>query len=148
MTVPIDLLIERLTNICGALLIYKFLNTVIIDSIDTISDRRTWVHLGGCFVSSIYAGYGLDPEAMVLQELLQVTNVIGVRYLFYMLTALSLIELITGFLIIWEKRGRVGAVGHLLVAISGWLLVEWSSLAIVLTIAGWMIFTGSEEQRF
>jgi hypothetical protein len=148
MTVSIDLLIERLTNICGALFIYKFLNTVIIDSIDTISDRRTWVHLGGCFVSSIYAGYGLDPEAMVLQELLQVTNVIGVRYLFYMLTALSLIELITGFLIIWEKRGRVGAVGHLLVAISGWLLVEWSSLAIVLTIAGWMIFTGSEEQRF
>lgn len=148
MTVSIDLLIERLTNICGALLIYKFLNTVIIDSIDTISDRRTWVHLGGCFVSSIYAGYGLDPEAMVLQELLQVTNVIGVRYLFYMLTALSLIELITGFLIIWEKRGRVGAVGHLLVAISGWLLVEWGSLAIVLTIAGWMIFTGSEEQRF
>lgn len=69
------------------MLISVFLIRIGQQFIETASDKTTWTHLGGGFVSGLYLGYDLDPDAMILRELVDPTDILGSSFLSSVLSA-------------------------------------------------------------
>jgi len=118
--------------------------------IETITDRTTETHLAGGFVSGLYWGYDLDPDAMIIRELVNLTATIGSSFLSFILTALailSFLEIVFGSLYIWEKRGKLGVFGFGIVVCSGYLFPRITELGIILFLFGIMFFVYSKESE-
>jgi hypothetical protein len=119
--------------------------------IETITDKTTQTHLGGVFVSGLYLGYDVDPDATIIRELVDLTVIIDTPSLLFILTGLSIlsiIEVFFGLLYIWEKRGKTGLTGCGLVMCSGYLFQNLTSVAIFSFLLGIIFFIYSEESRF
>jgi hypothetical protein len=119
--------------------------------VETISDRTVETHLGGGFIAGLYTGYGLDPDAMILREFVNLTAILSRPFLSFVLTSLtilSLIEIVLGLLYTLEKRSKSGPFGHLLVICSGYLFPMTSRVAIFVFLFGISFFVHSKESGF
>ena len=119
--------------------------------IETISDRTTETHLGGVFVSGLYLGYDLDPDAMIIQEIAGLTVIIESSSILFILTALSvlsILEILFGLLYVWEKRGKIGVFGCGIVMCSGYLFPKVTEVGILSFLFGVIFFIYSEESGF
>lgn len=119
--------------------------------VDTVTDRATETHLAGGFLSGMYLGFDVDPDTMIIRELVDLTVLIGSSTLSSILsvvTVLSLFEILFGQLYIWDNRGRVGVLGSLLVMGSGYLLPRTRWIGIFLFLFGAIFYVYSEESGF
>lgn len=119
--------------------------------LETITDNTTETHLGGGFISSLYLGFDVDPDTMIIQELVSLTSIIGPSSLSFILASLSVlgaIEIILGFLYIWDKRGKTGAFGTVLVMCSGYIFPKIELAGIFLLLIGIGFYGSSEKSGF
>lgn len=121
------------------------------DFLETITEKTTQTHLGGVFVSGLYLGYNIDPDTMIIRELVSLITVIDTPLLSLILTGLSIlsiIEIFFGILYIWEKRGKIGVSGCGIVMCSGYLFPKKPRMAILSFLFGILLFIYSEESDF
>jgi len=96
---------DMLPSYIAVVLISVFLISIGHRFIETVSDKTTWTHFGGGFVSGLYLGYDLDPDAMILRELVDLTAILGSSFLSSVLSALNILfvfEILLGSLYIAE----------------------------------------------
>jgi Na+(H+)/acetate symporter ActP len=118
---------------------------------ETVTDRATETHLAGGFVSGLYLGYNVDPDTMIIQELVGLSSIIGSSSLSFILTSLSILgamEMILGFFYIWDKRGKSGALGTVLIFGSGYLLPRTRWIGIFVFLLGDIFYLYSEKSDF
>lgn len=146
-----DIDIQLLLSYVVVILISIFLITIGNRFVETVSDRTVETHLGGGFIAGLYTGYGLDPDAMILREFVNLTAILARPFLSYVLTTLtiiSLIEIVFGLLYTLEKRSKSGPFGHLLVTCSGYLFPRTPQVAIFVFLSGILLFVYSKESGF
>ncbi|ELZ40628.1 hypothetical protein C471_07591 [Halorubrum saccharovorum DSM 1137] len=144
--------LDMLPSFIVVVLISVFLISIGHRFIDTVSDKTTWTHFGGGFVSGLYLGYDVDPDAMILRELVDLTVILGSSFLSSVLSALNILfvfEILLGSFYIADKRGKAGVLGSVLVICSGYLLPGTTQVVgIGLFIAGSLAFMYSDESDF
>lgn len=119
--------------------------------VETVSDNTTWTHLGGGFVSGLYLGYDLDPDGMILRELVDLTAILGSSFLSSVLSALNILfalEILFGSMYILDKRGKAGLFGSVLVISSGYLFPRVIEAAIFVFLLGTVFFVYSDASNF
>lgn len=134
-----------------AALLLIFLHSVFARFLSVVTDKSAHIHVGGGFVAGLYLGYDVDPEAMVVHELVGITTEISpeiAAQILLVLWILSVIEIVIGGMFVAEKRGRWGLLGALIIAVSGYLLPILPELAIPMLPFGALIFAYSEDSGF
>ncbi|WP_152420157.1 hypothetical protein [Halorubrum distributum] len=119
--------------------------------VETITDRATETHLAGGFVSALYLGFNVDPDTMIIRELVSLTSIIGSSSLSFILTSLTILsamEIILGFFYIWDNRGKTGALGTVLVMFSGYTFPRIELAGIFLLLFGIGFYGSSEKSDF
>lgn len=119
--------------------------------IETITDRATETHLGGGLVSGLYLGFNVDPDMMIIRELVSLTPTIdssSLSFILASLTVLSVIEIILGLLYILDKRGKIGVLGSVLVICSGYAFPKVEEAGIILLLFGMVFYVSSKKSEF
>lgn len=118
--------------------------------LETVTDRAAGVHLGAVFLSGLYWGFDVDPDTLVIKELVELTAIgpSSLSSILTFLTILSIFEIFVGQMYIWDKRGKTGVFGSVLVACSGYLLpiTEW--IGIFVFLFGAVLYLDSEKSDF
>lgn len=117
----------------------------------TITERAAGVHLGGGFLSGLYLGFDVDPDTMIIRELVDLTAMIVSSFLssiLAFLTFLSILEILIGQIHIWDKRGKTGLFGSVLLACSGYVLPATEWIGILVFLFGILFYFSSEKSDF
>lgn len=142
---------ELVLSLVATVILSFFIVSIGHRFVETITDRATEAHLGGGFLSGAYLGYDVDPDTMVIEELVNLTTFIGSSSLSLILTSLSVlsvIEILFGQLYIWDKREKVGVLGSGMVMCSGYLFPNITEAAIILFLFGALFYVSSEKSDF
>lgn len=142
---------DLVLSLVAAWILSVFLVSIGHRFMSTITDRATEAHLGGGFIAGAYLGYDVDPDTMIIRELVSLTEIIGASFLssiLAFLTVLSLFEIFVGQAYIWDKRGRIGVLGSVLVMGSGYLLPRTGWVGIFVFLFGALIYVSSEKSDF
>jgi hypothetical protein len=134
-----------------AVLLLIFLHSVFARFLSAVTNKSAHVHVGGGFVAGLYLGYDVDPDAMIVQELVGTTTEISSEIagqILFVFWTLSVIEIVVGGMFVAEKRGRWGLLGALIIAVSGYLFPILPEIAISMFLFGALVFAYSEDHGF
>jgi hypothetical protein len=141
---------QLLISYISVVIISLFFISIGTRFIETISDRATETHLAGGFISGLYMGYDLDPDVMILRELVDLTIILDSSFLLSVLVVLnilSFLEIFLGSMYILGKRGKIGISGCIMVICSGYVLPKVEG-AILFIFGIILFFRYSDESEF
>ena len=142
---------ELVLSFVAAVILSFFFISIGHRFIETVTDKTTETHLGSGLISGAYLGFDVDPDTLVIKELIDLTAIIGsssLSSILTFLTVLSAFEIFVGQLHILDKRGRIGVLGSGAVAYSGYLFPNVAEAAMILLPFGLLCFLYSEESGF
>lgn len=136
----------------AAVLALLFVYSFFIRFLNSVTDKTTQTHAGGGFLAGLYLGYNMDPDTMVLWELVDLTRLLGADFIqaaTILFAVFSLIEIILGSGYIYENRGAIGMAGGLILVLAGYLLPSpYTEAGILLLIIGTTMFVITDEPEF
>lgn len=142
---------ELVLSFVAAVILSFFFVSIGHRFIETVTDRTAETHLGGGLISGAYLGFDVDPDTLVIEELIDLTAIIGsssLSSILAFLTVLSAFEIFVGQLYILDKRGRIGVLGSGVVMYSGYLFPNVAEAGMILLPFGLLCFLYSKESGF